>query len=238
MIQFYAPDIESTHRLPESDSAHAVRVLRMKPGDELSVIDGRGTRFRCRLTDANSKHAEVEIVDAENIMPFWSGKITIAVAPTKNMDRMEWMTEKLTEIGFDRLVPLLCRHSERKEIKPERLEKIAVSAMKQSLKTTLPEICAMTAFRDFIAADSSEQRFIAYCDPSIPRRLLSELYQPGKSATLLIGPEGDFSPEEIDAALKAGYQPVSLGEARLRTETAAITGCDTMHIINQIKTQQ
>ena len=238
MIQFYAPDIESTRRLPESDSAHAVRVLRMKPGDGLTVIDGRGTRFRCRLTDANSKHAEVEIIGSESIPSFWSAEITIAVAPTKNMDRMEWMTEKLTEIGFDRLVPLLCRHSERKEIKPERLEKIAVSAMKQSLKAVLPEICEITPFRNFISGDRSEQRFIAYCDHSIPRRLLSELYQPEKSVTLLIGPEGDFSPEEIDAALKAGYQPVSLGDARLRTETAAITGCDTMHIINQLKTLQ
>ena len=237
MIQFYAPDIEQTLTLPESDSAHAVRVLRMKPGDSLVVVDGKGNRFNCILETDHAKHAVVAIESKEYIAPFWAAPITVAVAPTKHLDRMEWLLEKLTEQGFDRFVPLLCRYSERKEIKTERLEKIAVSAMKQSLKTTLPAIEPMTRITDFIKNDKSEQRFIAYCDPSIPRRLLADEYKPGQSVSILIGPEGDFSKEEITMALEAGYMPVSLGEARLRTESAALTACTAFHLLNQLKTK-
>lgn len=237
MIQFYAPDIEQTLTLPESDSAHAVRVLRMKPGDSLVVVDGKGNRFNCILETDHAKHAVVAIESKEYIAPFWPAPITVAVAPTKHLDRMEWLLEKLTEQGFDRFVPLLCRYSERKEIKTERLEKIAVSAMKQSLKTTLPAIEPMTRITDFIKNDKSEQRFIAYCDPSIPRRLLADEYKPGQSVSILIGPEGDFSKEEITMALEAGYMPVSLGEARLRTESAALTACTAFHVLNQLKTK-
>ena len=237
MIQFYAPDIEQTLTLPESDSAHAVRVLRMKPGDSLVVVDGKGNRFNCILETDHAKHAVVAIESKEYIAPFWPAPITVAVAPTKHLDRMEWLLEKLTEQGFDRFVPLLCRYSERKEIKTERLEKIAVSAMKQSLKTTLPAIEPMTRITDFIKNDKSEQRFIAYCDPSIPRRLLADEYKPGQSVSILIGPEGDFSKEEITMALEAGYMPVSLGEARLRTESAALTACTACHVLNQLKTK-
>ncbi|MDE6810055.1 MAG: 16S rRNA (uracil(1498)-N(3))-methyltransferase [Muribaculaceae bacterium] len=237
MIQFYAPDIEQTLTLPESDSAHAVRVLRMKPGDSLVVVDGKGNRFNCILETDHAKHAVVAIESKEFIAPFWPAPITVAVAPTKHLDRMEWLLEKLTEQGFDRFVPLLCRYSERKEIKTERLEKIAVSAMKQSLKTTLPAIEPMTRIIEFIKNDKSEQRFIAYCDPSIPRRLLADEYKPGQSVSILIGPEGDFSKEEITMALEAGYMPVSLGEARLRTESAALTACTAFHVLNQLKTK-
>lgn len=235
MIQFFAPDIESTLTLPQSDSQHCVRVLRMQPGDELDVIDGRGHRFRCVLADAHSKHAAVEIIEKIDMPLCWSQQITVAVAPTKHMDRMEWMVEKLTEIGVNRIIPLLCRRSERKEIKTERLEKIAVSAMKQSLKSVMPEIYPMTPVREVINSFAEAQRFIAYCDPSIPRLNLSQVYQAVKDAVIMIGPEGDFSPEEIKAALDAGWKPVTLGDNRLRTETAAIVGCDTFHIIDQIK---
>lgn len=234
MIQFFAPDIESTHTLPQSDSQHCVRVLRMQPGDELDVIDGRGHRFRCVLADAHSKHATVEIIERIDMPLSWPQQITVAVAPTKHMDRMEWMVEKLTEIGVNRIIPLLCRRSERKEIKTERLEKIAVSAMKQSLKSVLPEITAMTPVKDVIRSYSDIQRFVAYCDPTIPRLNLCQQYQAGKDAIIMIGPEGDFSPEEIGEALDCGWKPVTLGDNRLRTETAAIVGCDTFHIIDQI----
>ena len=140
MILFYAPDIEQTLTLPESDSQHAIRVLRMKEGEEIAVIDGRGHRFICRIAAAHPKHASV-VIDHVEAMPLsWPQSITIAVAPTKHIDRMEWLVEKLTEIGVNRIVPLLGRRSERKEIKVERLEKIAVSAMKQSLKAVLPQI--------------------------------------------------------------------------------------------------
>lgn len=235
MIQFFAPDILRTLTLPASDSAHCVRVLRMKEGDELQVIDGNGVRYHCRLVLAHQKYAQVEIIDSEEIKPYWSAPITVAVAPTKNMDRMEWMVEKLVEMGVDRIVPLSCRYSERKEIKTERLIKIAVSAMKQSLKATLPEIAEMTPLSEFIASDTSEQKFVAYCAPEIPRRKLASLYNPELSATILIGPEGDFSQKEITDTIAAGYQPVTLGDARLRTETAAMVACSMFHTINQLK---
>ena len=149
---------------------------------------------------------------------------------------MEWMVEKLTEIGVNQIIPLLCRHSERKEIKVERLEKIAISAMKQSLKSTLPIISPMTSFKEVIQDISTAQKFIAYCDTSIPRKLLSNEYISHKDTIILIGPEGDFSIEEIQLALNNNYQPISLGDNRLRTETAAVVACDTCHIINQINT--
>ena len=234
MIQFYAPDIESTLTLPESDSQHCVRVLRMRPGDEIEVIDGRGHRFRCVLVDAHSKHSSVEIVERAEMPLSWPQQITVAVAPTKHLDRMEWMVEKLTEIGVNRIIPLLCRRSERKELKTERLEKIAVSAMKQSLKAVLPEIWPMTQIRDVISQFADAQRFIAYCDPSIPRRLMAKEYRPLRDTVVMIGPEGDFSPEEIQAALSIGWTPVTLGDNRLRTETAALVACDTCHILDQL----
>lgn len=235
MIQFFAPEIASTLTLPESDSAHCVRVLRMTEGDDLQVVDGKGNIFHCRLALAHQKHAQVEILSCERIEPCWQGAITVAVAPTKNMDRMEWLVEKLVEMGVDRIVPLSCRYSERKEIKTERLLKIAVSAMKQSLKATLPVISEMTPLAAFIAADTSEQKFVAYCAPEIPRRRLVSLYRPGLSATILIGPEGDFSQKEISDTIAAGYQPVTLGDTRLRTETAAMVACSMFHTINQLQ---
>lgn len=238
MIQFFAPDILSDPRLPDQEAAHCVKVLRHVPGDEITVVDGKGWRYRCRLTEATNKRAEAEVVDREEVRPYWPSPITIAVAPTKHLDRMEWLVEKLTEVGFDRFIPLLCRFSERKELKTERLEKIAVSAMKQSLKASLPEIAPMTPFKKFIADTAGiPQRFIAHCDPSMPRRLLCREYDPAKEVLVLIGPEGDFSPEEIATALEAGFVPVSLGEARLRTETAALAACQTLHTVGELASQ-
>lgn len=234
MIQFYAPDIAINPILPESDSQHCVRVLRMEEGDTLEVIDGKGHRYTCRLIEAHAKRAHVEIIEKQDVPLSWQNNITIAVAPTKHLDRMEWMVEKLTEIGVNRIIPLLCRYSERKELKIERLEKIAISAMKQSLKTVLPIIDVMTPIKDVITKQMYDQRFIAYCDTSIPRKLLSAEYRANKDTLILIGPEGDFSTEEINMALNSGYNPISLGDNRLRTETAAIVACDTCHIINQL----
>ncbi len=233
MIRFYAPDIAETGILPESDSGHAVRVLRMREGDLLEAVDGCGHLYRCVLREASPKHASVEIEGVEDLPRVWPAPITVAVAPTKNIDRMEWLVEKLTEIGVDRIVMLRCRYSERKNVNLERLNKIAVSAMKQSLKAWLPEIVDMTAVNDYIVSETAAQRFIAYCDPSLPRKLMAREYRPGEPTAILIGPEGDFSREEITAALEAGWAPVSLGDNRLRTETAALVACDTCHIINQ-----
>ena len=235
MIQFYAPDIESSLTLPEGESQHCVRVLRSCVGDTIEVIDGRGHRFACRLVDPHPKHAAVEIIDRTDVPLPWDTHITLAVAPTKNIDRMEWMVEKLTEIGVNRIIPLRCRYSERKEIKTERLEKIAISAMKQSLKAVLPEILPMTPFANAIEMCRPESgRYIAYCDEAIPRKLFTHEYRRSTDAFILIGPEGDFSKDEITAALNAGFSPVSLGDNRLRTETAAIVACDTCHILDSL----
>ena len=233
MIRFYAPDIEISGTLPESDSAHCARVLRMHSGDEIEVVDGRGHLLRCRILDAHPKRTSVEVITRADLPKVWPGSITIAIAPTKHNDRMEWLIEKLVEIGIDRIVPLRCRYSERKEINVERLNKIAVSAMKQSLKAILPIIEPMTPFAEFIRSCTIGQRFIAYCDPSIPRLLMATEYRPASDTIILIGPEGDFSPEEITAALNAGWKPISLGDNRLRTETAALVAADTCHILNQ-----
>lgn len=236
MIQFYAPDIADALILPEDDAKHCLRVLRKNIGDIVEVVDGKGTRHKCRLTSDNPRKATVEIVESVVVPPTWDTDITIAVAPTKNMDRMEWLVEKLTEIGVNRIVPLLCRHSERKEIKVDRLQRIAVSAMKQSLKATLPDILPMTPIKKALSELNADARFIAYCDPSIPRILLAKAYSPeARSCVILIGPEGDFDPDEIKSALDSGYAPISLGDSRLRTETAALCACDTIHIINQLR---
>ncbi|MCH5244979.1 MAG: 16S rRNA (uracil(1498)-N(3))-methyltransferase [Muribaculaceae bacterium] len=237
MIQFYAPEIETCHVLPESDSGHCVRVLRMKAGDMIEVIDGRGNRFKCRLVEPHSKRAVVEIVERERVELPWKNEITVAVAPTKNMDRMEWLVEKLTEIGVNRFIPMLCSHSERREIKRERLEKIAVSAMKQSLKAVLPEIMPMTPIAEILCdvRMASAQRFIAYCDRNVERKVLAREYAAGRDVLILIGPEGDFTAEEVERSIGAGCVPVTLGDNRLRTETAAMVSADTIHIINQMR---
>ncbi|MCM1337447.1 MAG: 16S rRNA (uracil(1498)-N(3))-methyltransferase [Candidatus Amulumruptor caecigallinarius] len=236
MIQFYCPDINERCVLPESDSGHAVRVLRMREGDPLQVIDGSGGVYDCVLTAAHPKRATFEVTARREQPNPWQGKITICVAPTKNMDRMEWLTEKLTEIGVDRIIPVRCDRSERKELKRERLEKVAVAAMKQSLKAVLPEVTEMMPLRDALALIEREgvaERFVAYCDDYYPRVELAARCVPGADTAILIGPEGDFSPAEIKMAVDAGFTPVTLGLNRLRTETAALVAVDTLHIIAQ-----
>jgi 16S rRNA (uracil1498-N3)-methyltransferase len=160
--------------------------------------------------------------------------VELAVAPTKNLDRMEWLMEKSVEMGLDRFIPLKCRFSERKELKPERMERIAVSAMKQSLKATLPELSPMTDIMDFLSEPFEGQKFIAHCYKDSERLLLSREVKPGTAVRILIGPEGDFSPEEVERALAVGYRPISLGDCRLRTETAALCACHTVHVINSL----
>lgn len=234
MQLFYAPDIENSFILPEEESRHAVKVLRMGQGEELWATDGRGWHFRCILRDANPRRALVEIVERMEVPRYWPSDITIAVGPTKHLDRMEWLVEKLTEEGVDRIIPLLTRWSERKELKTERLEKIAVSAAKQSLKARVPQILPMTRWADFLKTTGDDtQRFIAHCEEGMERRLLARAYRPGQPVVVAIGPEGDFAPEEIASAVEAGFVPVSLGAARLRTETAALTACIAIHTLNQ-----
>ena len=234
MHRFFAPDIATTLALPEEESRHCVRVLRLVEGDEIEVIDGDGILYHCRVALAHAKHCAVEILSQEQCPPHWGSKIMIAVAPTKNLDRIEWMAEKCTEMGIDRITPLLCRHSERKVLKTERLHKILVAAMKQSLKAQLPQLDELTPIKNVIDEPSDAQRFIAYCDESLPRNerhSLAQVYDPNRDAMVMIGPEGDFDPMEVEAALKAGFVPVTLGDSRLRTETAALMAVATMHTL-------
>lgn len=234
MIRFYAPDIESTHALPESESAHAVRVLRKRAGDEIEVVDGAGRLYICRLLTEHHKSAALEIVERRELPKVWTPEICLAVAPTKHNDRMEWLIEKAVEIGIDSFVPILTARSERKQINVERLEKIAVSAMKQSLKAVLPQIRPMTPLRDYLKSiGDGAQNFVGWCDSESERKLLARTCAPARDTNILIGPEGDFTPDEIDACLKAGFIAVTMGDNRLRTETAALVGLDTVHIINQ-----
>lgn len=236
MIRFYSPDIAHSGLLSETESGHAVRVLRHTEGDIIEVVDGAGGLHRCRIAAAHPRHTAVEIIESVKLPKVWAADITLAIAPTKNMDRMEWLVEKLVEIGIDRIVPVICTHSERRDIKRERLEKIAVSAMKQSLKAVLPQIDEAMPLSRFLDEDRGHAaKYVGYCDADTERRLLAREYT-GGDVRVLIGPEGDFSPAEITAAVAAGYIPVTLGDNRLRTETAALTAIDTFHIVNMIRT--
>ena len=218
---------------PEEESGHVVRVLRHTVGDEIDVVDGNGMWYHCRIASAHPKHCSVEILSSHSDS-HWPYRVELAIGPTKNLDRMEWWLEKSVEIGLDRFVPLRCRFSERKELKTERLRKIAIAAMKQSLKATLPQIDEMTDFKRFIEEPFDGQKFIAHCMDNQPRHLLSHLVQKCRDVRILIGPEGDFSQDEVSFALQNGYLPISLGDQRLRTETAALVSVHTVHLINSI----
>lgn len=239
MIRFYAPDIEVTNTLPETDSAHCCRVLRMKKGDTIYVVDGKGGAYKCIILEAHPKHTTVEIIEKSVESLHWFPKITLAVAPTKNIDRMEWLLEKATEIGVNEIVFLRCEHSERKEIKNDRMEKILVSAMKQSMKSTIPTFKGMMPYTDFISETKKDYvesiKIMGYCSEEYPRKDLTKVHCPGKDVVILIGPEGDFSPSEVSAAINAGYIPSTFGNTRLRTETAALYALTAIHVINNLE---
>ncbi len=230
---FYTPDILTTNELPDLEAQHCVRVLRLKEGDSIRLTDGKGYFYDAVITLANPKNCKVEITKTIPESSFWNFKIEIALAPTKNIDRTEWFVEKATEIGINKIDFLKCRYSERKDIKLSRIEKITVSAMKQSMKSTLPELQELTDFKKVISQNFSGQKFIAHCYPG-EKELLSAAYKPGGDTLILIGPEGDFSEEEVTLAMKNGFKAISLGESRLRTETAALVACQTIHIVNQL----
>lgn len=228
MWLFYCPDIKSDMELPQEEAGHCLRVLRMKEGDSLRITDGKGSFYNAVISAAQGKRCMVHIESEEHQEPLWNGHLHIAMAPTKLMDRNEWFVEKAVEIGVDEITFLKTEHSERDVIKMERIEKIAVSAMKQSQKATLPVLNGMTSFRTFIESGLRGDKFIAHCEPG-SKVLLQDAVVPGHDSVVLIGPEGDFSPAEIDMALKAGFKPISLGPSRLRTETAALV---SVHILN------
>ena len=234
MQLFYCEDLplEGIATLPREESHHCVRVLRMSSGDGLMVTDGCGHRCRATLRTPDERGCTVQI---EASLPDPAPRpchLHIAVAPTKNTARIEWFVEKAVEIGIDEITPLLCDHSERTTLKADRLHKIALAAMKQSLRTTLPVINEPTRATDFVGRrDPAAQNFIAHCEGD-ERTPMQQLCQRGGSVTVLIGPEGDFSPREIEAALHAGFRPVTLGPSRLRTETAALYATMLTAIIN------
>lgn len=236
MHRFYCPDIADTLTLGEEDSKHCVKVLRMGEGDTIEVVDGNGNLYTCRISMAHPKRCAIEVLDKEQQPPHWGHRIVLAIAPTKNLDRIEWLVEKCVEMGVDRIIPLRCHNSERTVLKTERLKKIMVAAMKQSLKATLPQLDEMTSIMDVIAEGVEGTRCIAYCDAMLPReqrRTLPSVYRPGSDVMVLIGPEGDFSPGEVQAATAAGFVPVTLGESRLRTETAGLMAVASIHAMDQ-----
>lgn len=227
------PDAASATELPADEASHAVRVLRMKPGDEMVLMDGVGTFFKADVAVASPHHCVYRVVEEMPQLPQWHGRYHIAMAPTKLMDRTEWMLEKVTEIGVDEVSLLNCDNSERRVAKPARLEKILVSAMKQSRKAWKPVLNDMAAFRKFVSEPRGGMKFIAHCYEEIPRTYLyDELCgrDVSEAVTVLIGPEGDFTPDEVRMAVDAGYVPVHLGQSRLRTETAAMVAVMMMHL--------
>lgn len=239
MELFYSKDIScGTVRLDRDESAHCVRVLRHRSGDAISVIDGEGSLYRCRLTAADANAAEAEIIETVPGFGALPYELTMAVCPTKNIDRYEWFVEKATEIGVAAVAPVLGDHSERKIIKPERLERIALSAAKQSLKGRVPRIMPLQTIRDFIGSvPDGALKMVAYCDETLERdkRLsvrdaLRSRREGCREVYVLIGPEGDFSPEEVALALNNGWVPVHLGDSRLRTETAALTATAAVYL--------
>ena len=217
---FYQPDIASGE-LTKDDTQHAVRVLRMKEGDEMWLMDGKGTFHKAVITLASNHHCTYRIIQSFPQKPQWQGHLHLAMAPTRLIDRTEWFVEKATEVGVDELSFLDCQFSERDVVKTERLSKIVVSAMKQSRKAWLPQVNEMQSFRKFITAERKGQKFICHCYEGEKPYLLDVL-KAGEETTILIGPEGDFSIEEVRMAEQNGYQAVSLGPSRLRTETAAL----------------
>ena len=232
MNLFYTPNIESNFELPSEEAAHCVKVLRLAEGDKITLTDGKGYFYNASISFISNKKCIVSIDGKEKQEKLWSGHLHLAMAPTKNMDRVEWFAEKATEIGFDELTFLNCRYSERKVIKSERVEKILVSAIKQSLKATKPILNEMIDFNKFVKKDFSGKKFIAHCNEG-EKQIFKDIIKPGEDALVLIGPEGDFSQQEVDLAIENGFIPISLGKSRLRTETAALVACHIMNLTNQ-----
>ena len=228
----YLPNIAPVVQLSQEESGHAVRVLRLAFGDKVIVSDGKGTLHEASIIDPHPKRCILQI---EKELPWqkgWDFRLHLAFAPTKNMDRIEWAMEKATELGIDEFTPLLCRHSERKELKMPRLEKLLISSIKQSQKALIPTLNPMTPFDTFVSSVSTPL-YIAHCHEGEKTHLAKALI-PHQPVTLLVGPEGDFHVDEVKTALNLGAKPISLGTERLRTETAMLYACTIAHTLNQL----
>ncbi len=234
MQLFYNPNITETSKnfdFDKEESNHITKVLRKNSGDILNITNGKGWLFNAKLTSVTAKKCSVTILES-HLKPVPKTKVHLAVAPTKMNDRYTWFLEKATEIGITEITPVICEHSERKILKIERFNKILQAAMKQSLQCYLPKLNNPISFKDFIATSNASQKFIAHCEESSKTALKAELTI-NTDVTLLIGPEGDFSTNEIKMALQHQYIPVTLGNTRLRTETAAIVACHTIALLNE-----
>lgn len=231
---FYVPNAKLANELPEDEATHAVRVLRISKGDEIVIADGMGVFYNAVVVDVNKHHCYYNIIDEIQQKKGWSRNIHIAMAPTKNIDRTEWFVEKSIEIGCDEMTFLNCRFSERRKLNIERVEKIVVSAMKQSHKSYKPQIYDLIKFEDFVKKPIEGGKFICHCyDESDlgDKVLLKDALKEVKDAVVLVGPEGDFSIDEVKLALNNGFKSVSLGNSRLRTETAALVAVHLMSLI-------
>ncbi len=234
MQLFYNKNIDKDTGLltfSKGESRHIIRVLRKKEGDKIFITNGKGQLFTTQIINASDKKCSVEILGSEKKEKPWDYYLHIAIAPTKNNDRLEWFLEKATEIGIDEITPILCDNSERKVIKEERLQKVLISSVKQSLKYQLPKLNPLTKFNDLLLKDFKGKKLIAYCEYT-QKNNLKDLVKPQENILVLIGPEGDFSNKEINKALQHKYIPLSLGESRLRTETAGIVVCNSVSLIN------
>lgn len=235
---FYVPDAARSAELPADEAGHALRVLRLGVGDEMMLADGQGCFYRATITAATGHRCAYRIEETMAQQPAWKGHLHLAVAPTKLMDRMEWFAEKATEIGFDELSFLDCQFSERRIVKSERIDKILISAMKQSHKAWKPQLNDMQRFRQFVSQEREGDKFICHCYAETDvkaggeKAFLLDVLRPGVPSTVLIGPEGDFSIEEVRMALQHGYRSVTLGRSRLRTETAALVAVHMMQLKN------
>jgi 16S rRNA (uracil1498-N3)-methyltransferase len=235
MQLFYTPDIDPSlpqYFLSEEESKHAVRVLRLVVGDEVTLIDGKGGLYKAEIRDAHPKRTILQINSVTTGFNKRNHYLHIAIAPTKNLDRVEWFLEKATEIGIDEITLIICQRSERKEAKAERLDKIITSAIKQSIKAYHPVLNAPVALSQFLKHPFNGQKFIAHCDEG-EKISLAQSIEKQSRYLILIGPEGDFTPAEVDAALQNGYKAITLGESRLRTETAALEACFEVNFLNR-----
>ena len=232
MHLFYYPTIPNeTFTLDKTESAHCVKVLRLKAGDFIHLTDGKGKMYRAGIVNPDFRACSVRIEEITDVPPERSYSLNIAIAPTKNIERFEWFLEKTTEIGIDRIIPLLTKNSERRVIKEERLRKVTISAIKQSLKARLPEIDALTNYEELVSRQFTGQKFIA-TGSEPPENNLGKLYNKGSDVLVLVGPEGDFNADEMKLAIKNNFIPVSLGRSRLRTETAGLVACHSVNLIN------
>ncbi len=233
---FYVPDADQVTELPAEEASHALKVLRLKAGDEMMLMDGKGSFYRAVITIADNHHCMYRIEESLPQEPQWQGHVHLAIAPTKMNDRMEWMTEKAVEVGLDELSFLNCQFSERRQLKTERIWKIVVSAAKQSRKAYFPTVNELLPFKTFIKAHQQGHRYIAHCYTEVERvNLFDELSRldASEDALVLIGPEGDFSMDEVKLAINHGFIPVDLGKSRLRTETAGLASVMMMQLAKQ-----